>query len=266
MTYQDWTGIGYLKESPITGEAGWMLSGSIAGGMTAVNPEKWDDYCRDRLEYPLESGKKGKLEDAQYVLKLGVSDLQQGTVGASLPVPLQVRVLDKDRSAIEGAWVTFTVKKGGGQLYGDGRAKTNALGIAEIDYAPGEKVSENMIYWMDAEHPIAQAVGENIVDAKIDSGLGLAAPFTEYGFPDRSQLYLRSKGPTSYESTIYLFGGCFKVQVEDRFGNPVSNVPLELRSEEGTVSTRTAREGTSRPCCSTPRAPACRGTRRTASA
>ena len=41
MVYQDWSGIGYVKEDPDTGESGWMLSGSIAGGMTAVSPGKW---------------------------------------------------------------------------------------------------------------------------------------------------------------------------------------------------------------------------------
>ncbi len=41
MSYKDWTGIGYIKENPDTGEAGYMLSGIIAGGMTAVSPDKW---------------------------------------------------------------------------------------------------------------------------------------------------------------------------------------------------------------------------------
>jgi hypothetical protein len=33
--YEDWTGIGYIKENPDTGKSGYMLSGMIAGGMTA---------------------------------------------------------------------------------------------------------------------------------------------------------------------------------------------------------------------------------------
>jgi len=41
MSYADWTGVGYLKENPLTGEAGYMLTGMIAGGMTAVSPNKW---------------------------------------------------------------------------------------------------------------------------------------------------------------------------------------------------------------------------------
>jgi PKD repeat protein len=41
ISYLDWTGMGYIKEDPTTGEAGYMLSGMLAGGMTAVSPGKW---------------------------------------------------------------------------------------------------------------------------------------------------------------------------------------------------------------------------------
>ncbi|MCP4405970.1 MAG: hypothetical protein GY801_52845 [bacterium] len=35
ISYEDWTGIGYIKEDPEAGASGWMLSGLIAGAMTA---------------------------------------------------------------------------------------------------------------------------------------------------------------------------------------------------------------------------------------
>jgi hypothetical protein len=40
IIYEDWTGTGYIKENPATGETGYMLVGMIAGGMTAVSPDK----------------------------------------------------------------------------------------------------------------------------------------------------------------------------------------------------------------------------------
>ncbi|MDH7556960.1 MAG: hypothetical protein QHG94_08535, partial [Candidatus Methanosuratincola sp.] len=52
IQYEDWTGIGYIKENPVTGESGYMLSGMIAGGMTAWSADKWPEYYRDRLENP----------------------------------------------------------------------------------------------------------------------------------------------------------------------------------------------------------------------
>lgn len=56
VIYNDWTGWGYLEEEPDTGESGYMLSGMIAGGMTAVSPDNWlDQDLRDRLARPYRS-------------------------------------------------------------------------------------------------------------------------------------------------------------------------------------------------------------------
>ena len=53
ITHEDWTGIGYIKENPETGESGYMLSGMIAGGMTAITPEEWvNQYLAEKLGKP----------------------------------------------------------------------------------------------------------------------------------------------------------------------------------------------------------------------
>ena len=52
MTWQDWTGTGYIKEDLKTNEVGYMLSGMIAGGMTAVSPDKWPQWLADILGKP----------------------------------------------------------------------------------------------------------------------------------------------------------------------------------------------------------------------
>jgi hypothetical protein len=39
ITYHDWSGIGYIKENPETGESGWMLSGMIAGAIMPYLPK-----------------------------------------------------------------------------------------------------------------------------------------------------------------------------------------------------------------------------------
>ncbi|MBA4373430.1 MAG: hypothetical protein C0402_11295, partial [Thermodesulfovibrio sp.] len=51
MHYEDWSGIGYIKEDPTTGESGYMLSGMLAGGMTAITPNMWK-YLADTLGKP----------------------------------------------------------------------------------------------------------------------------------------------------------------------------------------------------------------------
>lgn len=59
ITYRDWTGIGYIKENPETGESGYMLSGMIAGGMTAVAPYRWvSDKLATVLGRPNATGPK----------------------------------------------------------------------------------------------------------------------------------------------------------------------------------------------------------------
>lgn len=53
VSYKDWGGTGYVKENLATGEAGHMLSGMIAGGMTAVSPDKWTNQSlRDKFSRP----------------------------------------------------------------------------------------------------------------------------------------------------------------------------------------------------------------------
>lgn len=89
MTYKDWTGIGYVKENPATGEAGYMLSGMIAGGMTAVSPGKWL------------SGAMQQILQQPYSENLNVSPLALGIIfpydGATLSVsPIDVEGIVSD--------------------------------------------------------------------------------------------------------------------------------------------------------------------------
>ena len=39
-----------VVEDPETGESGWMLTGGIAGGMTAWSLDRWPEYYRTRLD------------------------------------------------------------------------------------------------------------------------------------------------------------------------------------------------------------------------
>jgi PKD repeat protein len=53
ITYDDWTGMGYIKENLNTKESGYMLTGMIAGGMTALSPYKWSlQYFAEKLGKP----------------------------------------------------------------------------------------------------------------------------------------------------------------------------------------------------------------------
>jgi hypothetical protein len=94
LSFEDWTGTGYIKENPDTGEAGYMLTGMIAGGMTAWSRARWSvDYLN-----PLTEPYAGEINDdpsaAVEIIKIGAADLQEGTVGEPLAQPLQVLVRD----------------------------------------------------------------------------------------------------------------------------------------------------------------------------
>ncbi len=97
MVYQDWQGSGYIKENPETGEAGYMLSGMIAGGMTAWSADKWPGDFAQRLENPYSESPVYSPAGDIYIQKITAGDLQKGTVGKQLSFPFQVYVYTIDK-------------------------------------------------------------------------------------------------------------------------------------------------------------------------
>ncbi len=85
MTHSAWTGIGYIKENPTTKEAGYMLSGGLAGGMTVVQPSAWPAEFVYAFEFPYADEPNTIPEAATSIVKINNSDLQYGTAGELLP-------------------------------------------------------------------------------------------------------------------------------------------------------------------------------------
>ncbi len=235
ITWQDWTGIGYIKENPETGEAGYMLSGMIAGGMTAWSADKWPGDYALRLANP-----NTKLYDEPsayspsgdiYIQKISVGDLQRGTVGMQLPKFMQVKVYtiskkDGTKNPAFDKDVIFKVVAGGG-TFTDGSTtktvRTDKNGIAWVSLVLGQKTSDNRAYAkMNPKDMYTQQVGENIVSASLASGLSTEKPFTAWGFPDVAH-HLRKTNGDGYTGTILNYSGFLAVIVEDQYDNPVSN-------------------------------------------
>src|SRR3990172_3712460 len=81
MAYKDWTGTGYLKENPSTGESGWMLTGMIAGSMNALSPEQWVNmYLIAVFTNPLAVAPNVDPLSAASIRKIPSTDEQRGTV------------------------------------------------------------------------------------------------------------------------------------------------------------------------------------------
>jgi len=243
LVYKDWSGVGWIKENIATGEAGWMLSGSIAGGMTAWGLDKWPAYYADLLSHPYTEPANNDPASARNIQKLASTDMQQGVVGSVLSKFLTVKVTDQKGLAVKNVEVTFTVKAGGGKLLAFDPAtatkpekdtvvvKTSVIGMAEVEFLLGKETKSNTTFWWNAGNTYAQQVGENLVDAALTSGAGLTKPFTAYGFPKAAHHITPLHGDGTWGAALS-FAGFVSVAVEDEYNNPVSNVPVTFTAAE----------------------------------
>ncbi|ACM21656.1 hypothetical protein Geob_3313 [Geotalea daltonii FRC-32] len=241
-SFQDWTGTGYIKENPATGEAGYMLSGMIAGGMTAWGIDRWPAYYASMLTTPFTEPPNPDQNAALFIQKM-TGDLQFVKVGERLPKWLQVRVTDKQGRAVQNAPVTFTVRAGGGHLaYNSGSytTYTNRAGIASVSPTVGEKTGANPTYWWEDGYTYAQQIGENIIDATLASGIPTAKPFTAYAFP-KTPHHLKKTLGDDITRPILSHTGSLSVMVEDMYDNPISNsvVKFALQAARSNLSTCT---------------------------
>ena len=233
LVYDDWTGIGYLKESIETGESGWMLSGMIAGGMTAWSIDKWNDAISGPLSNPYSEPANYDTASAQYIEKILATDMQEGTVGTKLSQPLQVKVTDANHNAVAGVQITFMIKAGNGtfdNLATSMVATTNKNGVASATLTLGQKTSANPTF-MDEGKTYYQQVGENIVDAALPSGTNLTVPFTAIGFPKDADHLTPLHGNGTW-GTVLSFAGFVSVDVEDVYNNPISNVTVTFTAAD----------------------------------
>ena len=236
MSYKDWTGIGYIKENPDTGEAGYMLSGTIAGGMTAQTPEQWaNQYLREKLDKPY-SGQWSKGPAAR-IIKILVTDRQYGTVGMQLKQPLSVLVADINGLPVKGANVTFRVIAGGGN-FGKNllqqpqttlEVKTGRDGVAKAQFFLGTKTYDNPVYKkLAAQDEYLTQIGLNLVTAATGS-IVIQQPFNLYGVPDAPFEIKKIYGDGAVGMANNPAGGLL-VRVVDKYGNPISNREVRMKT------------------------------------
>lgn len=231
VSYLDWSGIGYIKEDPITGESGWMLSGSVAGGMTAT---QWaNEYIVARLRAPFTPTPNQDPQSAVRIVKIPVSDQQDGIVNKPLAMPLAVLVLDGRGKPVLRAPVTFRIIDGGGNFDGNQSipATTNQLGIAYAVLTLGKKTDGNPGYANLPGAANLTQVGVNSVTASVSGSAGtiqLEDHFLVLAWPDVPVNIVKSLG--DWNSAIANNpAGSLVARVVDQFGNPVSNVPLSFK-------------------------------------
>ena len=158
-------------------------------------------------------------------------DGQEGIVGEQLPEPLVVQVLTAREQPATGRRVAFVITSSAGEVSPD-TAITDSQGLATARWVLGTSPGDYVIQ--------ARLVsGDSLQTEEFTAAAKAAAPDT-----------LSAKSPTSQPGRRgQKVGTQPVVQVVDRFGNPVAEVPVawQVIVGEGTVSeaiTRTKDDGT----------------------
>ena len=247
MTYEDWTGIGYIKENPDTGESGYMLTGMIAGGMSVILPANWvNSALKDILSNPNAAESNDDPLSGDAIAKLSSTDRQLAIVGNSPARDIEVMVVDKTKRRVKGAAVTFTVIAGGGNFgvdtilgipIGGPRTTfdvtTDINGIASAKLYTGKKTGDNPGYIkLASSDQCVTQVGLNVVTASVKSSSGsiiLSPPFEIYGTPD---IPFEVKGTlgNGISGMANNPTGSFVTMVLDKNGNPISNRSIKLKT------------------------------------
>lgn len=230
ISFQNWNGIGYIKEDPGTGAAGYMLSGQIAGGMTAVSPESWVYDLVYAFESPFAETPNLDPLAAYSIHKIGGTDLQVGAAGEELAEPLAVMVRDIEGRPVAGAEVTFTVERGGGDFASATTvtAVTNRKGIASTQ--PKLKLGSNIMadattYFKEGDQ-YASFARENTVLAKLANDTALVQPFVAIAIPGAPTYMIPISNLVS--RYILTYAGRIGIQLKDKYNNPVANAPVRF--------------------------------------
>jgi|GEM_PF-969106 len=233
LFYEDWSGFAYIKEDPASFESGWMLSGTIAGGMTALNPDRWPDEYYDILANPMVESSENPLGAVQIKVISGL-DISAGTAGRQLPEGLQVVALDRQGNRVRGVEVVFEVRAGGGRLSrrnaADWSDRVMALtgydGIARVDVLLAESTGVNPATARRATDQAVQPVDETVIEVTTTTGLRTAAPLSVYGFPDVPH-HLRVEGGGG-SGAILSWAATLVAHVEDRYGNRINGEAVDF--------------------------------------
>lgn len=238
LTYHNWNGVGYIKENPTTGEAGYMLAGVIAGGATVLGVEMWPEEMRAVMIAPYQGEANLDPNQANSITAALPNAVKLATVGTESASPLMVLVRDAANLPVSWAPVVFSVRSGGGLLLDTAviphvwGATVTVLsgpdGIARARFKPGTSTSIDPISYTRDGDSYANIVGQNLIDAQLGSGTAasLRSPLAVLGFaaaPDVAQSIYYGNGNGG---DILGSSGSAIIFLKDQYGNPVANHPV----------------------------------------
>ena len=229
LTFHSWIGTGYVAIDPETGNAGYFLSGQIAGGMTVWGIELWEWKKRSALSNSdFFGGYTDNTDLAAAILKLG-GDFQQGEVGTRLNKPLLIRVVTGDTipKAVKGVGVVFEVVAGGGYFEGNQTKivlPTGPDGTVGTYLYPGTDTMSNPVFVYDQDvvnKPEAIQAGLNVVNVYLEKKPEVFDVFQALGLPGVA--FNGGIQNSHVNGNACSFNSFFSVSLFDVNGNPVSN-------------------------------------------
>ncbi|HMM68459.1 MAG TPA: transglutaminase family protein, partial [Dokdonella sp.] len=238
-----WSGSVWTAESLSTGEAGYFISGALAGGSTALSPELW--YFQDLVgilgnPYALDPD-LDPMSGAVLALD-ATTQGQRGVVGTELAMPLHAVVVTEAGRPVQGAEVTFSISGGNATLLDAGdqlstrlTVLTDRQGNAYARLKLGESNNSIGNYEMIPGQPNPQWVGISTIDVSAASSLGAlrsGEPFRAISLPGSPvRLKLHHEVPPGYVIAPGLGPLLITVKAMDSFDNAVSNVSTALSAE-----------------------------------
>ena len=219
LTVGVWTGVGYMRTDPLTGEAGWMLSGLIAGATFVVGFDDLPEYLRNVLSNAMSEPPSDDPDSVAYLYPVP-SEPTHGTVG--VPLDIRLRAVDAMGVPVKNAEILFQVSQGGGEFFETDRAVTDEAGIATLSFLPGTNTYASPYFVEPEGEAETQQVGLNTIRCSAANGVRSQLPIQVLAFPDMNSVQL---------SVDVLFNrymsndvtAAFVAQAKDQYGNPVSN-------------------------------------------
>jgi hypothetical protein len=138
---------------------------------------------------------------------------QTGTVGQNLSNPFVVKVTDIRGNPVPGVTVSYTVTGGGGSI--PASAITNASGLASVTATLGT------------------LAGNNTYSASVTGLAGSPQNFSATGLAAAAHTLVQISGNNQTGTVAQALAQPFVVQVNDQYGNPVSNVTVTFAEKTG---------------------------------
>jgi len=223
QTFVDWSGVGWLKESPETGEAGWMLSGMVAGGSTA-NDEISDEILQALLS---QEGIQPNEDPSavRYLAVLPESRDQQVVVGELADIT--VIALDQHYVPVQGVVVTFENKSSCGQIAGAGSPTTDWRGAAKTTIRTSLNTGCSATLRLKAAgDAYPQQVGFHSFEARAQGSTGrvVSSRAVVVAFPGVfHHLAKRPDQQGTFDQNELEFAGCLWALAADEHENPIAN-------------------------------------------